>query len=221
MISDPTQQAPRAAPDQGLEDLRDKITYEYALQTTAEVLALLNERQADYVVVGGVALQQYLPERRTKDLDMIMPISEVKRFPEIRFVRRFVHFAHGFYHEMPVDALLTSSPIFETVRCHHQVVASFRGLPMRCVSVEGMYLLKVYALSSTHQKSLWHKLDQAEADLLGLLLHYPMRLEPFADQLAAYLPTHEVTYLRETLLPDLYQQRDGAPRSILVPVGAS
>lgn len=194
------------------------MTHEYVLQTTAELLTLLNERPVEYVVVGGMAMQQYLPERRTKDLDMIMTIPEVKRLPEVRFVRRFVHFAHGFYNEMAVDALLTSNPIFEFVRCQHKSVGSFHGQPMSCVSVEGMYFLKSYALTSIHQKSLWHKLAQAEEDLLGLLQHYPMALEPFADLLDSYLPAHEVAYLRETLIPNLHEQlAGGSPLVVVAP----
>ena len=44
------------------------------LQTVSRLFALLHERQVEYLLVGGVALLQYIEGRNTEDIDLIMAL---------------------------------------------------------------------------------------------------------------------------------------------------
>ena len=52
-------------------------------QTVARLFALLKERQVEYLLVGGVALLNYVEGRNTEDIDLIMALPALKKLPEI------------------------------------------------------------------------------------------------------------------------------------------
>jgi hypothetical protein len=49
------------------------------IETVARFFSLLRERQIDYVLVGGIALLQYVEGRNTEDIDLIMAVSALER----------------------------------------------------------------------------------------------------------------------------------------------
>ncbi|SRR6266446_9233071 len=57
------------------------------IETVARFFTLLRERQIEYVLVGGIALLQYVEGRNTEDIDLIMAVSALERCePEQPFV---------------------------------------------------------------------------------------------------------------------------------------
>src|ERR1044072_6456339 len=86
------------------------------IETVARFFSLLRERQIDYVLVGGIALLQYVEGRNTEDIDLIMAVSALERLPELRVETRDVDFAHGKFGDLRVDVLLTTNPLFEEGR---------------------------------------------------------------------------------------------------------
>jgi len=46
---------------------------DFLIETVTRFFALLRERQIEYVLVGGIALLQYVEGRNTEDIDLIMP----------------------------------------------------------------------------------------------------------------------------------------------------
>jgi hypothetical protein len=59
---------------------------ESLLAAVERLFALLDERKAEYVLVGGIALLQYIEGRNTEDLDLIMALQSVQRVPELEIV---------------------------------------------------------------------------------------------------------------------------------------
>lgn len=51
------------------------------LQSVQSLFALLEERKIDYVMVGGVALLNYVEGRNTQDLDLIMTVASLEKIP--------------------------------------------------------------------------------------------------------------------------------------------
>src|SRR3954463_3234162 len=86
------------------------------LQTVADLFTLLHERKIEYVLVGGIALLQYIEGRNTEDIDLIMALSSLKKLPELQVTSQDVNFARGVYHELQIDLLLTRNKLFEKVR---------------------------------------------------------------------------------------------------------
>src|ERR1700681_4266171 len=56
------------------------------LEAAARLFALLEQRQIEYLLVGGIALLQYVEGRNTEDIDLIMSLSSLERLPELRRV---------------------------------------------------------------------------------------------------------------------------------------
>jgi hypothetical protein len=54
------------------------------LEAVSRLFALLEERRIDYLLVGGIALLQYVEGRNTEDIDLIMAMSSLERLPELR-----------------------------------------------------------------------------------------------------------------------------------------
>jgi endonuclease V-like protein UPF0215 family len=63
---------------------------------------LLEARQVDYVLVGGIALLAYLQGRNTSDIDLIMAASSLKKIPEIEIETKEVYFGRGTYEGLQV-----------------------------------------------------------------------------------------------------------------------
>lgn len=53
------------------------------LPTVAELFTLLKQREVRPVLVGGIALLQYIQGRNTEDIDLILAVSSLKKPPEI------------------------------------------------------------------------------------------------------------------------------------------
>src|SRR5215218_6969118 len=81
------------------------------LETVARFFSLLRGRQIDYVLVGGIALLQYVEGRNTEDIDLIMAVSALERLPELRLETRDADFAQSKFGNLKVDMLLTSNPL--------------------------------------------------------------------------------------------------------------
>jgi hypothetical protein len=65
------------------------------IETVGRFFTLLSERQIDYMLVGGIALLQYVDGRNTEDIDLIMAVSALDRLPELEVNTRDVDFARG------------------------------------------------------------------------------------------------------------------------------
>src|ERR1041384_3875010 len=76
------------------------------IDTVARFFSLLREREIDYVLVGGIALLQYVEGRNTEDIDLIMAVSALEKLPELQVETRDSDFARGRFHDLKVDVLL-------------------------------------------------------------------------------------------------------------------
>src|ERR1051326_4637583 len=124
----------------------NQVSADNLLETVARLFALLKERQIDYVLVGGIALLQYVEGRNTEDIDLIMAVSALEQLPELHVETRDADFARGTFNDLKVDVLLTSNPLFDEVRNSHTTRQRFVEEDIPCATVEGLILLKLYAL---------------------------------------------------------------------------
>ena len=68
---------------------------EALLEAVAQLFKLLHERQIDYLLVGGVAMLQYVQGRNTEDIDLIISVSSLQALPEIAITSQENNFARG------------------------------------------------------------------------------------------------------------------------------
>src|SRR3981081_708089 len=83
------------------------------LEAVERLFALLEERRIDYLLVGGIALVQYVGGRNTEDIDLIMALSSLGLLPELRKVGQKDEFIRADFAGLQIDLLLTSNPLFD------------------------------------------------------------------------------------------------------------
>src|SRR5258705_3880924 len=95
------------------------------IETVARFFSLLRERQIEYVLVGGIALLQYVEGRNTEDIDLIMAVSELERLTELHVETRDAVFARGRFGDLKDDLLLTTKLLFGQVRKYYTAMQRF------------------------------------------------------------------------------------------------
>ena len=175
------------------------------IETVARFFSLLHEREIDYVLVGGIALLQYVEGRNTEDIDLIMAVSALENLPELILESRDGDFARGKFGNLKVDVLLTSNPLFDAVRNHHTTSKRFVEQEIVCVTVEGLILLKLYALPSLYRQGNFTRVGLYENDVATLIHIHKPPLPSILSELTKYLDASNLKQVKQIV--DEIQQR--------------
>ena len=167
------------------------------IETVARFFSLLQERHVDYVLVGGIALLQYVEGRNTEDIDLIMAVSALERLPELQVETRDVDFARAKFGDLKVDMLLTSNPLFDEVRKHYTTSKRFVEQEIPCATVEGLILLKLYALPSLYRQGNFTRVGLYENDIATLMHFHNPPIESLPNKLANYLSDTDLNQVRD------------------------
>ena len=167
------------------------------IETVAHFFSYLDEHEIEYVLVGGIALLKYVEGRNTEDIDLIMALSSLRQLPELHIESRDGDFARGHFRNLKVDVLLTSNPVFEEVRKCHSVMQRFVEQDIPCATVEGLILLKLYALPSLYRDGNFTRVGLYENDIATLLQAHNPALEPLLDKLASYLGASDFAQVKQ------------------------
>ena len=157
---------------------------DFLIETVARFFALLRERQIDYVLVGGIALLQYVEGRNTEDIDLIMAVAALEDLPEVKVESRDADFARGKFGELKVDMLLTNNPLFDEARKHYATTQHFVEQDIPCATVEGLILLKLYALPSLYRQGNFTRVGLYENDVATLMHVHQPPIQPLLAELA-------------------------------------
>ncbi len=166
------------------------------LETVQRLFALLDERQIDYVLVGGVALLTYVKGRNTQDLDLIMASSTLERLPEIRILSQEQDFVRGEFEGLQIDILLTRNPLFAEIQNRYVTRQQFVEREIPTATVEGLLLLKLYALPSLYRQGDFAKVGLYENDIATLLYYYRPAVTPVLEKLARHVGEGDMIELR-------------------------
>jgi len=167
------------------------------IETVARFFSLLREREIEYVLVGGIALLQYVEGRNTEDIDLIMALSSLERIPELVVESRDADFVRGNFSDLRVDVLLTSNPLFDEVRQRYTTTQRFVEQDIPCGTVEGLILLKLYALPSLYRQGDFTRVGLYENDIATLLQAHNPPVEPLLAELARYLSESDMTEVKQ------------------------
>jgi hypothetical protein len=178
---------------------------DFLIEAVARFFALLRERQIEYVLVGGIAMLQYVEGRNTDDIDLIMAVSALERLPELHLETRDADFARSRFSEVNVDVLLTSNPLFDEVRKRYTSVRRFVEQDIPCATVEGLILLKLYALPSLYRQGNFTRVGLYENDVATLLHAHHPPIDPLLTKLSLYLSETDMTQV--TQIVNEIQQR--------------
>ncbi len=167
------------------------------LQSVNRLFTLLDERQVDYLLVGGIALLQYIEGRNTEDIDLIMAFSSLEQLPEISVISQDSDFIRGKSGELQIDILLTENPLFARVQQGYSVRQQFLERTIPCATVEGLIILKLYALPSLYRQGKFARVSLYENDVATLLYDYRSDVEPLFEVLAKYVSDSDLVSLKE------------------------
>jgi len=169
-------------------------------QAVVDLFRLLDERRIEYVLVGGIAMLQYIEGRNTQDIDLVMALASLKRLPEIAVERQDADFARGRFGTLRIDILLTRNQLFRKVQRRFAARRRFAEQDIPCATVEGLLLLKLYALPSLYRQGQFTRVSIYETDIATLMHDYRPDTESILSELADHLPASDLAAVREILL---------------------
>ncbi len=132
-----------------------------------------------------------------EDIDLIMALSSLTRLPEITLSHQDLNFARGEFDGLRIDILLTRNPLFETGGS----ITPRRRLSSRTfrAPVEGLLLLKFYALPSLYRLGNFARVSLYENDIATLLHDYQPPVTPLLTELAKHVSETDLTAIQEIL----------------------
>lgn len=157
------------------------------LAQVEQLFHLLDSRKVDYVLVGGIALLTYVEGRNTQDIDLIMALTSLTKLPEIKITGQDMYFVHGQFGELQIDILLTKNPLFDKVAKKYSTEKQFMDRKIKCATVEGLLLLKLFALPSLYRQASFERVGIYENDVATLLNAYQPKREPLMTELKRHL----------------------------------
>src|SRR5215212_9075236 len=157
------------------------------IQSVQDFFTLLEQRKIDYVLVGGIAILHYVEGRNTQDLDLLMAVSSLEKLPELKVSSQDMYFARGNYNELEIDVLLTQNPLFKKVHDEYSKVQRFLDRNIPLATVEGLLLLKLYALPSLYRQGNFARVGIYENDIATLLHDYRPDVLPLLGELSQYV----------------------------------
>ena len=123
------------------------------LQNAERLFELLEARGIDYALIGGVAMLSYMEGRNTEVLDLLMEATALERLPELEVIGRDRFFVRARFGELQIDVRLSTNALFDLVWRKHTTTRRFAEREVVCATVEGLLLLKLYALPSLYRQA--------------------------------------------------------------------
>lgn len=170
------------------------------IESVESFFVLLETREIDYVLVGGVALLYYVEGRNTQDLDLIMSLSSLEKIPEIKILSQDLYFIRAEYEGLLIDILLTENLLFKKVQAEYVNRQQFFDRNLSIVSVDGLILLKLYALPSLYRQGDFSRVGIYENDIATLLYAYEVDCTDLIKTLSDYLSETDLKEIERILL---------------------
>jgi len=164
-----------------------------------QLIDLLDGRKINYALVNGIALLTYVEGRNTQDIDLIMALPSLTKLPEINIERQDMYFVRGKYGELQIDILLTKNPLFSKVEKDYTTTKQFRDRDIRCATVEGLLLLKLFALPSLYREGSFERVGVYENDTAALMYAFKPKMEPLFNELAKHLNENDMIEARKII----------------------
>jgi len=148
---------------------------------------LLKSRKIDFVLVNGIALLTYVEGRNTQDIDLIMALPSLAKLPEIEIENQDMYFVRGTFGELQIDILLTKNPLFAKVEKDYTTTKQFMDREIRCATVEGLILLKLFALPSLYRQGSFERVGIYENDIATLINAFNPKMDGLFKELSQHL----------------------------------
>jgi len=148
------------------------------------------------VLMGGIAILHYIEGRNTQDLDVLMAVSSYEKLPELKVSSQDMYFIRASYNELQIDILLTQNPLFKKVHSQYSKVETFLDRNIPLATVEGLLLLKLYALPSLYRQGNFARVGIYENDIATLLHDYHPDVTPLLGELSQYVNESDLAEIK-------------------------
>jgi predicted nucleotidyltransferase len=169
------------------------------IQSVQDLFSILEQRKIDYVLVGGIALLHYVEGRNTQDLDLLMALSSLKKLPELKVVSKEMYFVRADYNGLQIDVLLTQNPLFNRVQNKYSQTQHFLDRNISIATVEGLLLLKLYALPSLYRQGNFARVGIYENDIATLLHYYQPDVSTLLAELSKYVNESDLAEVKSVV----------------------
>ncbi len=176
-----------------------------------ELFDLLEDREVPFALVGGIALLVYVDGRNTQDINLILNADDLAKLPELIIEERNDEFARAKFGELQVDVLFTTNALFETVQRQHLAMRQAGGREIACASVEGLLLLKLFALPSLYRQGNLDRVRLYENDVAQLLAKYETDMQPIHAELSHHVLESDLAEIKR-IVADIQQRNAEATR---------
>jgi hypothetical protein len=166
------------------------------IQSVQDFFTLLEQRKIDYVLAGGIASLHYIEGRNTQDLDVLMAVSSLEKLPELKVSSQDMYFVGASYNELQIDILLTQNPLFRKVHSQYSKVEKFLDRNIPLATVEGLLLLKLYALPSLYRQGNFARVGIYENDIATLLHDYQPDISLLLSELSQYVNENDLAKIK-------------------------
>lgn len=177
----------------------DMMSSDSLIQSIQEFFALLEERKINYVLVGGIAILHYVEGRNTEDLDLLMALSSLEQLPELKIIEQDIYFVRAKYNELQIDILLTKNPLFKKVHSNYAKVEKFLDRNIPLATVDGLLLLKLYALPSVYRQGNFARVGIYENDIATLLHYYQPNVNSLVSEISKYVDEKDLAEIKGIL----------------------
>jgi hypothetical protein len=187
--------------------LGGKMNPDSLIQSVQALFAILEQRKIDYLLVGGIALLHYIEGRNTQDLDLLMTLSSLEKIPELQITSRDQYFVRADYGGLQIDVLLTQNPLFKKVHAKYGTVQHFLDREIPMATVEGLILLKLYALPSLYKQGNFARVGIYENDIATLLHYYQPDLPGLLVELSRHVDESDLEEVKK-IISDIQHRID-------------
>jgi hypothetical protein len=169
------------------------------IQSVEDLFSVLEQRKIDYVLVGGIALLHYVEGRNTQDLDLLMALSSLEKLPELNISSQDMYFVRANYGELQIDILLTKNPLFKKVHSQYSKEQRFLDRNIPIATVDGLLLLKLYALPSLYRQGNFARVGIYENDIATLFHDYEPDANTLLTELANYVSESDLAEIKSII----------------------
>ena len=154
------------------------IDYDMLPDLVVKFLNLLEELQVDFCIGGGIAYLAYIQDRNTKDLDILISVTELEKIiGYVEVTNKDANFTNARFEGMQIYFLKTSHSLFEYVKEHETTRYDFTEGLYPIATINGLILMRFDAIIDLYRKGNSNKIIFYERDLQVLTLNFEIDWE--------------------------------------------
>lgn len=120
-------------------------------------------------------------------IDLIVAADALQQLPELHVEDLNASFARTRFGDLQINLLLTSDKLFEHVLRQHSRLQTFAEREIRCATVEGLLLLKLFALPALYRQGSFERAMIYEGDIAALMQQYSPDMAALLPQLSKHV----------------------------------